>query len=208
MKIVLISDTHEKHNKFNIPDGDILIHAGDFTMLGEVPHILDFNEWLGYLPHRHKVVIAGNHDLLFEHDARKAESLLTNCTYLRDSLAVIDGLRIYGSPWTPTFGNGWVFNADPRKMRVMLSGVPDKVDILVTHGSAFGTLDTTQMEQRSVGSTVLWDVIHRVKPKIHVFGHIHEEYGMQTYDNGTVAYNASLLDLTYQPVNKPWVVEI
>ena len=208
MKLVLISDTHEQHAKFTIPDGDILIHAGDFTMLGEVPCILEFNEWLGTLPHRHKVVIAGNHDLLFEHDPVKAERLLTNCTYLKDSLTVVDELRIYGSPWTPTFGSGWVFNADPRKMQSLLSAVPDNVDVLVTHGPAFGTLDTTLRGGASVGSYELSSTIARVNPKIHVFGHIHESYGDREYENGTQAYNASLVNLMYEPVNRPWVVEI
>jgi len=109
MKIVCISDTHEKHRLLKVPDGDMLIHSGDFTMLGDRKWVEDFNEWLGELPHKHKIVIPGNHDFGFEVDYRRIitpeqvkeyEGLLTNCVYLNDSGITIEGLNIWGKSCT------------------------------------------------------------------------------------------------------------
>lgn len=103
MRLVLISDTHGLHDRLTIPDGDVLIHAGDMSNGGEPEEIREFGEWLATLSHRNKIVIAGNHDFLFQDEPAKAQSLLRGCTYLQDSAAVIDGLRFYGSPYTPRF---------------------------------------------------------------------------------------------------------
>src|SRR5580765_1702919 len=116
MRLVLISDTHEQHRKLDVPDGDILVHAGDFTMNGKLSAVKDFNDWLGELPHKHKVVIAGNHDLSFHFQPQVAHPMLTNATYLQDSSANIEGVTLHWSPWTPKFGFGWAFNADEDDM--------------------------------------------------------------------------------------------
>ena len=92
MKIVLISDTHCMHDRLEVPDGDVLVHAGDFTWRGRPQEIDEFNRWLEKLPHKHKLVIAGNHDRMFEDNPMRAQSLLTNCTYLQDSGCTIDGI--------------------------------------------------------------------------------------------------------------------
>jgi predicted phosphohydrolase len=104
LKVVCISDTHGTHDRIRVPEGDILIHAGDFMTSGNrTREIVSFNEWLGSQPHRHKIVIAGNHDLLFESRADLARPLLTAAVYLENSEVEIDGLRIWGSPVTPRF---------------------------------------------------------------------------------------------------------
>ena len=101
MRLVLISDTHGQHRKFDIPEGDVLIHAGDFMWSGRnYEEIIDFDVWLGSLPHKHKIVIAGNHDILFEQQY-SARNHLTNATYLQDSGIEIDGLKFWGAPWLP-----------------------------------------------------------------------------------------------------------
>ncbi|KKU85756.1 MAG: hypothetical protein UY14_C0014G0001 [Parcubacteria group bacterium GW2011_GWA1_47_9] len=82
LRVVAISDTHEMHRQVVVPDGDVLVHAGDFTMSGTLPAIYEFNTWLGTLPHRHKVVVAGNHDWAFQRQPAQARALLTNATYL------------------------------------------------------------------------------------------------------------------------------
>ena len=101
MCIVCLSDTHSRHDRIRVPPGDVLVHAGDATMAGRVEEIAAFNHWLGALPHRHKILIAGNHDWLFETDPALAESLITNAVYLRDSCVTIEGVKFYGSPWQP-----------------------------------------------------------------------------------------------------------
>jgi len=86
VRIVCISDTHGQHAKLSVPAGDVLIHAGDFMAFGDTPkEIVDFNHWLGKQPHRFKVVIAGNHDLMFERHPGAAKELLSNAIYLENS---------------------------------------------------------------------------------------------------------------------------
>lgn len=132
MRIVLISDTHELHDQVQVPDGDLLIHAGDFTMHGEFDQIVRFNKWMGSLPHKHKIVIAGNHDRTLELQPALAEPLLTNVTYLRDRMVEVEGIKIYGSPWTPFFHSDyWRFHTKTDEERRRLwSMIPEGVDIL------------------------------------------------------------------------------
>merc|ERR1719264_1866560 len=155
IRIVCISDTHSLVENvqppFNIPDGDILIHAGDFTNQGNLDKVEEFNSWLGSLPHRHKVVIAGNHDLSFDYekiqrpDLRKAKSLLTNCIYLEDSTITIEGLKIYGTPRTPLYGHhlvGFMIScSDVQMWEEECSKIPTDTDILISHGPPLGILD-------------------------------------------------------------------
>ena len=88
-----------------MPDGDILIHAGDMTPRGEKKDLEKVNKWLGTLPHKHKIIIAGNHDFAFEKTPAEARSWFTNAIYLEDESITLEGLKIYGSPWQPKFHN-------------------------------------------------------------------------------------------------------
>jgi predicted phosphohydrolase len=95
VRLVLISDTHDLHREFEILDGDILIHAGDFTMFSKSRHVIsDFNAWLGELPHRHKIVVPGNHEFFFEADLSR-RSVLSNAIVLVDEAIEIEELRIW-----------------------------------------------------------------------------------------------------------------
>lgn len=194
MRVVAISDTHNIHKDINIPEGDILIHAGDITNLGSFTEFEDFNEWLGTLPHKHKVFIAGNHDFLFERNKigliKQALGKL-NATYLQDDSIHIDGIHIYGAPWTPQFME-WAFMYDPLEdfARKQWDKIPDKVDILITHGPPAGILDRPH-DQPGAGCADLLKRVHQVRPRYHIFGHIHEGYGM-VEKNGTIFINAAL----------------
>ena len=109
MKLACISDTHSLHRRIpDIPDGDVLIHAGDCLGQGTLENIEVLNDWLGTLPHRYKIVIAGNHDWAFQETPELARQALTNAIYLEDSGVEIEGIRFWGSPWTPTFMD-WAF---------------------------------------------------------------------------------------------------
>ena len=108
MRIVCISDTHSLHGQFPVPEGDVLVHAGDATRRGSEAELRDVNHWLGTLPHRHKVLVAGNHDFGFQ-THRDAAGWITNAHYLQDRSVVIEGVRFYGSPWQPWF-HDWAFN--------------------------------------------------------------------------------------------------
>lgn len=201
MKIVAISDTHGK--KISIPDGDILIHAGDFTTMGYIREIMAFNSWFGKFPHPIKIVCAGNHDTFFERDPGLAKSFLTNVTYLQDELFELNGLSILCSPWTPTYLR-WAFMMNRgRDILQKWRNIPSGIDILVTHGPPYSILDTISPDTDHLGCEDLYnEVMDRIKPKIHIFGHIHGGYG-KVEKNGIIFVNASICDELYVPINKP-----
>jgi predicted phosphohydrolase len=189
MRIVCISDTHARHHLSNVPDGDILVHAGDLTSHGDLEDVESFDRWLGDLPHRHKVVICGNHDFCFQNQAERARARITNAIYLEDSGCEIEGLTFYGSPWQPWFG-GWAFNL-PRgeALAEKWAMIPVGVDVLITHGPPEGILDRTNRGDLA-GCRDLLMRVWEVKPRLHVFGHIHEAAGRQDIEE-TIYVNAS-----------------
>ena len=223
VRIVCISDTHSlvENNQppFDIPDGDILIHAGDFTNQGNLDKVMEFNSWLGSLPHRHKVVIAGNHDLTFDYtkiqrpELQKAKSLLTNCIYLEDSDITIEGPKIYGTPRTPLFGHHLVgfmiSSSDTQAWEELCSKIPSDTDILITHGPPLGILDANTRGEVCGSEELLRHVVERVKPKYHIFGHIHESYGVVT-NGSTVFANAATCNIGFpmMATNPPHVFDI
>jgi predicted phosphodiesterase len=222
MKIVFISDTHDQHGTMlhPVPDGDILIHAGDATMMGRMNEIAAFGHWFRSLPHKHKVFVPGNHDWMFQRNRTMALSLLNQglignerkdaVLYLEDSMATVEGLRIYGSPWQPTFFD-WAFNLDRGEaIKRKWDMIPEGIDILVTHGPPMGVHDQSfphMPYDKHLGDEELMAAVERVKPKIHVFGHIHGGYGQTQYVN-TLFINAAICNEAYKPVNAPIVIEL
>lgn len=189
MKLICVSDTHARHHLTEVPDGDILIHAGDITRQGQLEDVSAFDEWLGKLPHRHKIVICGNHDFCFQNQPAEARAMLTNAIYLEDSGCEIEGLTFYGSPWQPWFG-GWAFNLPRGKeLADVWAKIPDRLDVLITHGPPEGILDRTNRGD-FVGCRDLLFRVLEVKPRLHVFGHIHEAAGRVETEH-TVFINAS-----------------
>jgi Icc-related predicted phosphoesterase len=208
LRIVCISDTHGQHARLRVPEGDLVIHAGDFMAFGDRPkEIVDFNHWLGKQPHRHKVVIAGNHDLMFERHPGAATELLGNAIYLENSGAELEGLTIWGSPVQPEFNN-WAFNvARGAAIRRYWKIIPADIDILVTHGPPFGVLDQSHPSTAHLGCEELAQAVEQLKPRLHIFGHIHGGHG-QVAANGTRFLNASVVNEAYRLVHEPQVVEI
>ncbi len=206
MKIVCLSDTHGVHDEITVPDGDLLLHAGDLSKRGKEHEISAFNSWLGTLPHPYKVIVAGNHDFMFEHQAAQAEALITHALYLKNTSIEIEGLKIWGSPITPWFYD-WAFNRQRgADIRRYWETIPTGIDILITHGPPQGILDTT-IHGSQVGCADLLEHVFRVKPKVHLFGHIHEGYGQVTIDD-ILFVNASTLNVNYKPVNEAIVLEL
>ena len=190
MRIVLISDTHAFHRQLEVPAGDLLIHAGDFTMNSKPDWIYrHFNIWLGELPHRHKIVIPGNHDWLLEDPARRG--VITNALLLVNSGVGVGGIRIWGSPTTPLYGGAFGMSSHEDRKRLWAQ-IPDGLDILITHGPPFAILDHSASAERREGCPELREAVSRAFPRVHVFGHIHAGYGtLRTPD--TLFVNASLL---------------
>jgi Icc-related predicted phosphoesterase len=214
LKLVLISDTHGKHDQVVLPEGDVLIHAGDFCMgdrRGKIKELSSFATWFAKQPHRHKIVIAGNHDWATEAFMKEeAEWILrkdffSTAHYLRDSEVTINGVKFYGSPWQPTFYD-WAFNADRGPdIKTRWDKIPQDTKVLITHGPPMGILDRVWND--IVGCADLTNAVARIKPKVHVFGHIHCGYGFKLF-NGTQFYNAALCDEAYNLRNKPWEVNL
>lgn len=206
MRIVCISDTHNKHEKIDIPPGDVLVHAGDFSTNGELDELIEFHAWLSTLPHRYKIMIAGNHDFCFEEKNQEARSVVKNAIYLQDEAVTLEGVTFYGSPWQPWFYD-WAFNLQRGEaLQKVWAKIPDSTDVLITHGPPFGVLDQVS-RQEHVGCVDLRKRVEEVRPKLHVFGHIHESYGMQQLPL-TCFVNASICDIRYRPIQAPLVYDL
>ena len=216
-RITFISDTHTKHDKVNgfLTGGDILVHAGDLTGRGYITEIENFMKWYDNINNYDtKVFIAGNHDFGFENDNEKVKGLLTGyktIEYLQDDLLMVGEdydtmIKIWGTPWQPEFHN-WAFNL-PRgeKLKEKWDMIPVNTDILITHGPPFGKLDYVPYDSVNVGCEELMKRVQEIKPKIHVFGHIHEGYGY-VFDGNTHFINAAVLNGRYEFRNKPITVD-
>jgi len=191
--IVCISDTHELHREVDMPNGDILIHAGDFTMFSKSPAaIRDFNEWLGELPHQHKIVIPGNHEFFLEAEPSKRR-LVSNATVLINESVEVMGLKIWGSPITVLAGGAFGMSSSLDRKK-LYSQIPDDVDVLVTHGPPSRILDRSPGNSEHAGCSELSNVVTRIEPKLHVFGHIHGGHGTLSTER-TLFVNAALLGL-------------
>lgn len=202
MKIIAISDTHNKHKSIIIPDGDVIVHAGDISSMGHKHEIINFFKWFSKLPHNHKILIAGNHDFYFQYPESIIKEILPqNIIYLYDEEIVIDGVKFWGSPYTPVFGN-WAFMKSEKELEEHWKKIPEDVDVLITHGPPQGILDY-EMGDKELMSKLTTISCH---PKIHIFGHIHEGYGIET-KGVTKFVNASILDEKYEIINKPIVIE-
>ena len=215
-KIVMISDTHGFHRDphLEIPDGSLLIHAGDLSMGGELEVLSDVNEWFGEIKHNYNdiVVIGGNHDRTLGHENMLGFKMFTHAIYLENSKVEIDGKLIYGSPQTP-----WTYQyvadmfAFGKKRGETKWNIPKTTDILVTHGPPFGFGDLlaegSSDPNTHIGDKNLLDNIMMIKPELNVFGHIHEGYGIYE-EEYTTFINASVVDERYDLVNEPVVIEV
>lgn len=207
MELVAISDTHLRCPE--LETGDVLIHSGDATFRGDIREVSQFSYWWNNIEgFKHKIFVPGNHDWLFQRNEPFARELLKDTHVLIDNEVTIDGTRFYGSPWQPEFCN-WSFNL-PRgeKLKEKWDMIPDGIDILITHGPPHGFLDFVP-GGGNVGCKDLFDAVCRVKPKYHIFGHVHYSYGEKYWQHtGTTFINASVCTEAYQCLNKPIVFEI
>lgn len=206
LQLVLLSDTHELHREIDdIPPGDILIHAGDFTMFSRsLRSVVDFNQWLGELPHRYKIVVPGNHET-FLHSNPANRSLLDNATVLINEAVTVAGLRVWGSPTTPV-GPAFGVRSEEQRRR-LYAFIPENTGLLITHGPPFGVLDCNPGSRLHQGDPILLEAVNQVRPKLHVFGHIHGSYGLFE-DKYTTFVNAALLGRDGNVDKKPVVLRI
>jgi len=217
--ITVISDTHTQHKLLDLPGGDTLIFAGDLMNNGHsVYEVHDFLRWFMSQDYDNLIFIAGNHEKRFEDNPEDTAEILKEyedlVTYLQDNSCIIsneegESFNIYGSPWQPEFYN-WAFNLpkDGAELTAKWEAIPDNTDILVTHGPPYGILDTSghPYNETGLGCAILRKRVDLIKPKIHIFGHIHGSYGHEKI-NGTHFINASVLNEQYKQTNKPITFE-
>jgi predicted phosphohydrolase len=187
MRIVAVADTHTfEADLGTLPDGDVFVHAGDLVRAGTLDELAGVAAWIRALPHRHKIVVAGNHDWCFVHERSRACAMLgTDVIYLQDQAAVLDGVRFWGSPWQPAY-NGWAFNLPRgRPLAEKWAQIPHDIDVLITHGPPEGIGDSSSMGGRQ-GCADLLAGVHRARPAVHLFGHIHQDGGF--WQHGDIAF--------------------
>jgi Icc-related predicted phosphoesterase len=239
MRITHISDTHNKHKQLDgkLPGGVLLIHSGDISSLGRKHEVEQFIKWFGKQDYTHKVFIAGNHDMTFdrekllrdklahfegrtEYDTECAEgkpewliemldNLPDNVYYLENSSIKLEGINIWGSPVSPSFGYGWGFNKDRgHDINEVWSTIPMDSDIVITHSPIYGYNDRAQNTNQNVGCSDLYHRLHEVKPHLHFAGHIHEGHGWGTIPykdewGDIYTFNGSTCNLRYEAINTP-----
>lgn len=212
LRLVLTADTHCQaafNNHVPWPEGDVLIVAGDLTWVGSVKEIVSEIEYLKSLHYPHTIIVAGNHDFLFQDDPMIARLIVEErgLTYLEDSMTTIEGVSFFGSPWSPTFGRWAFMRHRGRPMKERWEAIPAGIDVLITHSPPTGIGDLTEEGDNAGCSDLLYEVSQRIKPRLHVFGHIHEGYGV--YPAGEITYvNAALCDRQYRPWQAPIVFDI
>ena len=213
MRVVALSDTHQQHTRLTIPDGDILIHAGDFSIKGEFKDVTAFAAWMKSQPHKYKLAIPGNHDRFCEANMKICKEIFDPIPFEDQGCVKLAGLWILCYSWTPAPDpmSHWKFHhyTNDRFERFWEYAPP--LDILVTHGPPQGILDrvdrTYPGESPNVGEYCLRKYVLDYQPKIHIFGHIHESYGTTTIGQ-TRFFNASVCDREYKPVNPIFVIDI
>ena len=207
MRLISISDTHNKHKDLDIPKGDFLIHCGDFTEGGSRSETLDFLEWFSKQPHKHKILIGGNHDFFLEKYQHNLEEYIpNNIHYLNDKGITLENIKIWGSPYTP--GNGhWAFNLERgRAIRKRWNLIPQNIDILVTHTPPYGILDESQT-YKNIGCEELLKHVVDIKPTLHLFGHVHDDFGKKNI-GPTLFVNSAVMDSRNRLINGVSINEI
>lgn len=201
LSVVGISDTHGKHaqtrfKEWDTGEYDMIVHSGDISNIGDPAEILNFMDWYGNLTMSHKILIFGNHELNTEHntDFYREQASKRNITFLHHEHITIEGIKIFGSPYTPVYGN-WAYNVNRDDLEYYWAEIDEDVDLLVTHGPPFGVGDRTGRND-AVGCTHLLKSILEKNIQVCQFGHIHEDRGEifteQTFPR-TKFYNASMV---------------
>ena len=186
IRIVCISDTHT-HKPTSLPQGDVLVHAGDLTSDGTVTDIQEQIDWISSLPYEHKIVVAGNHDSWFDLRARRKTDVgeaprWGDVHYLQHSSLQLTfpsqahrQLSFYGAPQVPQCGGEDFAFQYRRSDDAWSNTVPPEIDVLITHTPPRYHLDLPA----GLGCDFLLKEVWRVRPKVHIFGHVHAGHGRE-----------------------------
>jgi Icc-related predicted phosphoesterase len=201
MRILHLSDTHNLHRQLsNLPAADVIVHSGDISYAGIGNEVVDFIEWFGELDYKYKIFIAGNHDYCLDEKQQEViQSFLPdNCYYLCNSGITIEDINFWG---VPLFMSDYIAGNFPQKM----AKIPKDTDVLISHRPPIGILDNAN--NIAFGCPDLLQVVLEVSPRYHLFGHIHNAYGIKKIEDTTFV-NAALVDEEYRLINNPFVFEI
>jgi Icc-related predicted phosphoesterase len=221
IQIIAVSDNHCDYS-FDVPEisddvTSVLVHAGDATYTDKPTELQDFIYWMkGQTQFDYKLWIAGNHSLGIEDFPYNAEVIDNECDsmYIHDTVVEIEGLKFFGSNFTPEFNN-WAFNLTERQSKIFWENAPE-ADVVVCHGPPYKVLDSVTPEykhERPLGCIHFKNYLERVKPKVAMFGHIHGSGGMNETlkwndDSETICYNVSVMNEKYQLTNPVTVIEL
>ncbi|WP_308233261.1 metallophosphoesterase [uncultured Prevotella sp.] len=200
--ILHLSDTHGQHkNLKSLPEADVIVHSGDFTFAGSEEEAYDFMNWFCNLPYKHKIFIAGNHDMCM-YGADHIDGLSRNVHYLYNNSVVIDGIKFYGIPM-------FMEDCMDGNLDVFINNIPDDTDVLITHMPPKGTCDLADYgkgpEHR--GNATLAELLKKLHPTCHLFGHEHDAYG-KTIKENVIYSNACVVDSRYNLINNPTIINI
>lgn len=200
--ILHLSDTHGQHkNLKSLPEADVIVHSGDFTFAGSEEEAYDFMNWFCNLPYKHKIFIACNHDMCM-YGADHIDGLSRNVHYLYNNSVVIDGIKFYGIPM-------FMEDCMDGNLDVFINNIPDDTDVLITHMPPKGTCDLANYgkgpEHR--GNATLAELLKKLHPTCHLFGHEHDAYG-KTIKENVIYSNACVVDSRYNLINNPTIINI
>ena len=197
MRILHLSDTHNCHHRLrDLPEADVVVHSGDFCMVGTNQEAIDFMNWFCDLKYSHKIFSCGNHDACLY--GANIEGLDSNVHYLCNSGIEIEGIKFYG---IPMFTEDCVSDRQSRNY----SNIPNDTEVLITHSPAFGILDFDDDIQ--YGSEELLTRLSALNLRAHLFGHIPANLGMTTINN-TIFSNGAIMNTDYTHLFKPIMLEI
>lgn len=203
MKIVIISDTHGKHEELGHLSGDVLIHCGDVENLFERDdHAIEkIDQWFGRQDFDHILCIGGNHDLALEQRVKSRVQPFEHAVFLHDTTTVIEGVKFFGSSWVPKL-NQHAFFADDKTLENAWAKIPDDVNVLITHTPPAGVLDVSS-RGLELGCDHLAKHLSALSPMLHCFGHVHASAG-STQHNGTTFVNASSVNSNFKIAHAPF----
>jgi len=210
MRICHISDTHGIYNN-ELESGDLLIHSGDGLLFGKLHEVYDLAKWFKWQDYRWKIFVPGNHDIVFEHMYPVCKKIMGDAgvIVLKNESFIDSGIlglnvRIWGSPYTKEFMN-WAFMLPESKLALIWDTIPKGTDIVITHGPPNTILDNCSKPGDPpihAGSVSLLNKILEIRPKYHLFGHIHVSKGYM-YTEGINFYNSSVVRDTLELNSEP-----
>jgi Icc-related predicted phosphoesterase len=207
LRIVLISDTHGKHEELGTLSGDVLIHCGDFCdgFNNDGAHLASIDDWFLRQEFDQIYCVGGNHDFAAQERHANGIPVFENAIFLQDQKHVFGGITFYGTPWLPDL-SGWAYYLPENKRRGKWSLIPNDVNILITHTPPFGILDSPRAGG-NVGCSYLRSRVREIAPKLHCFGHVHASAG-RLVEEKTTFVNASVIDSNYVVRHKPKVIDV